>query len=198
MVGAMLTLAAESAWEFVTFDDIVAKAGVDSADAREYFDDKLDVIVAYGRQIDRRVLEAVTEDENLSCRDKLFDLLMERFDVLNENRAAVISMLHGFRSDPKDAVLSFPHLGKSMCKMLEGAGIETDGISGAIKVAGLMGIYLYAVRTWKEDDSPDMAKTMATIDKSLDKAESLYNSLPINSSRHCESRRMRDEAIQNV
>jgi hypothetical protein len=90
----------------------------------------------------------------------------------------MLSILQGFRGDPKEAVLSFPHLGRSMSRTLEAAGIETNGISGCVKVTGLIGIYLYTVRVWKADDSADMAQTMAALDKALDRTEALYNSVP--------------------
>lgn len=179
MVESMLVLARERGWELVDFEDIAQTAGVDIDDAREYFDDKGDILAAYGRKIDRQIFDNIAEDESLSCRDKLFDLMMERFDALNEEREAVISILDGFRGDPKEAVLSFPHLGRSMSRTLEASGIETDGIFGAAKVLGLVGIYLYVVRTWKDDDSADMAKTMAALDKALDRSEQVYEFLPL-------------------
>jgi hypothetical protein len=42
----------------------------------------------------------------------------------------------------------------------------------------LTALYLYTVRTWIEDDSEDMAKTMAALDKNLERAEGVINSLP--------------------
>lgn len=179
MIAALLKLASERSWDFVDFADIADEAGVAINDAHEYFDDRSDILAAYGRRLDRKMLENCVMDDDMSCREKIFDLLMERFDIVNEDRESILSILHGFKGDPKEAVLSFPHLGKSMCRTLDAAGIETNGIFGAVKVAGLTGIYLYTLKTWKEDESPDMARTMATLDKALDKAEMLWNTLPI-------------------
>jgi len=181
MVSAMLKLASERSWDFVDFEDIAEEAGIDIHDAREYFDGRSDILAAYGRMLDRRMVEQCefADDAEISCREKTFDLIMERFDIVNENREGILSILHGFKGDPKEAVFSFPHLGKSMCRTLTAAGIETNGIFGAVKVAGLTGIYLFTLKTWKEDDSPDMAKTMATLDKALDKAEMIWNTFPV-------------------
>lgn len=179
MVSTLLTLVAERGWDMVDFEDIAREAGIEIADAHEYFDDKGDILAAYGRKIDRQIFDNVKEDDSLSCRDKLFDLLMERFDLLNEDRDAIVSILEGFKGDPKEAVLSFPHLGRSMSRTLEAAGIETHGLIGAGKVLGLIGIYLYVVNTWKNDNSEDMAKTMAALDKALNHSEQLYNAFPL-------------------
>jgi len=179
MVDALLKLSKERSWDFVAFEDIAEEAGVPLADAREYFDDRADILAAYGRRLDRHMVENFSDDENLSCREKLFDLLMERFDIVNQDREGILSILHGFKGEPKEAVISLPHLGRSMCRTLEAAGISTSGLTGPVKIAGLTGIYLYALKSWKEDDSADMAKTMKALDQALDKAEALWNSLPI-------------------
>lgn len=178
VIDAALDLAAEEGWNEVSFEQVMVAAQADIAEAREYFDDKTDILVAYGRRIDRQVLDgsSFSEESDESSREKLFDLLMERFDVLNERRDAVLSVLNSFRGDPKQAIVSLPHLARSMSRTMEAAGIETEGTSGAVKVTGLIGVYLYVVRTWKEDDSADMAKTMAALDKALDNAEQAANS----------------------
>lgn len=178
MIDAALALAAESPWQLVSFTDICEKADISETDAREYFDDKSDVLSAYGRLVDRKVIENTSFERsgNLSPREKLFDILMERYDIVNENRDAILSILSSFRNDPKQAVISLPHLGKSMERMLVHAGVGTDGLCGAIQVTGLIGIYLYVLSTWKEDESMDLAKTMAALDKALNIGEQAANS----------------------
>ena len=101
---------------------------------------------------------------------------MERFDVIGDDHEAVVSILKSFRMDPKQAVISLPHLGRSMSWTLEAAGIETSGMKGAIRVAGLTGIYINVLRTWIEDDSEDLSKTMAALDRNLLRAEQFANS----------------------
>ena len=179
-IEAALSLAVSKSWNDVTFEEIIEKAGVDLDDAREYFDDKSDVLAAYGRKIDRDMIENMSHiDNTASHREQIFDVLMERFDIVNENRDAVISIVTSFKGDPKQALLSLPHLGRSMNRVLELCGISTDGFMGCARVTAVTGIYLYALKTWIGDDSSDMAKTMATLDKALDKAEMAYNALPV-------------------
>lgn len=179
-VLAALQLADELGWEHVTLQDIAQEAGCSLADLHEHFDDKTDILCAFGRMIDRKVLGAVGEvDESLSARDRLFDILMERFDALNEYRDGVVSILSSFRMDPKQAVISMPHLCRSMTWMMEAAGMDTNGFTGAAKVAGLTAVYLNALRSWVKDDSPDMGKTMAALDKDLGRAEQCANTFSL-------------------
>ncbi len=176
IIDESLRLAAEEGWAKVSFDQIILASQLDPLQVQEYFDDKTDILVAYGRRIDFRLFHEVSLDAEMSEREKIFDILMERFDLINEDRAAISSILHSFKGDPKQAVLSFPHLAKSMTRVLDAAGVETEGVQGAARLTGLIGVYLYVVQTWKEDESADMAKTMAALDKALDYAESTANS----------------------
>lgn len=172
IVRKTLELASDLGWEFLTLRDVAEANDLSLSELRGYFEDKSDILAALGRMIDRRVLGDVDEpDPEASHRDLLFDILMERFDALNDYRAGVVSVYQAFRYDPKQVVISMPHLCRSMSWMLEAAGIDTNGVKGAARVAGLTGVYLKTVRVWVKDDSPDMSKTMAALDKALGNAE---------------------------
>lgn len=172
IVETALALAVERGWAVVTLRDVADGAGLSLAELHEHVEDKADILAALGRMIDREVLEAIDEPEgDASNRERLFDILMERYEVLNAHREGICAVLDSFKCDPKDAVIGLPHLARSMNWMLEAAGIETSGIRGAIKVAGLSGVYLKVLYTWKNDESLDLAKTMAALDKALGRAE---------------------------
>ncbi|MCB1783956.1 MAG: TetR/AcrR family transcriptional regulator [Alphaproteobacteria bacterium] len=178
VIVAAMALAAEKGWEGLSLRDVAREAGISIAALYGVFEDKDDILVALGREIDRAVLENISDyDETTSVRDRLFDILMDRYDALNDYRGGLCAVLESFKCDPKQAVISFPHLCRSMNWMLEAAGVDTSGIKGAVKVAGLTGLYLKVLRVWKEDDSRDLAKTMAALDKALGRAENFVQSL---------------------
>ncbi len=167
---AAMGLAAEIGWAHVGLQELAETLGVSLLELYEYVEDKGDVLVLFGRMIDRRVLAEVECSEE-PVRDRLFDVLMERYDALNDYREGVLSVLESFCFDPKQAVISAPHLCRSMSWMLEAAGVETGGVRGAIKVAGLTAVYLKVLRVWRDDSSPDMGKVMAALDKDLGRVE---------------------------
>lgn len=176
VVEVALDLAVNLGWDHVSLRDVAEGSKLSLAELHEYFEEKSDILTALGRMIDRKVLENVAELEaDLPIRDRLFDVMMERFDVLNDYRAGLVAIIRSFKLDPKQAVISMPHLCRSMTWMLEAAGVETVGFRGALKVTGLTGVYLDVLRVWKDDDSPDMGKVMAALDKDLGRAESVVN-----------------------
>lgn len=179
VVRAALDLATEKDWAEITLADIAVHADVSLAELHALFEDKSDILSAFGRMIDAQILENARFDEEETCRDRLFDLLMERFELLNEYRAGVVSILKSFRFDPKQAVISLPHLAKSMTWMMEAAQMETYGMRGALRVLGLSGVYLRVLYVWQDDDSPDLGKTMAALDKALGTAEQAANTFSL-------------------
>lgn len=181
VICAALDMAARGSWRDVTMRQIAVKAGLDLADIIPLFADKTDILCAYGRQIDARVAESLNGQSMAddTPRDCLFDILMQRFEILNEDRAAVLSILDGVTSDPKQMVISFPWVCRSMGWMLELAGIDAHGWGGALRVAGLSLVYLKVLRDWIYDDSPDMAVTMASLDKALGQIDTIAATLKI-------------------
>lgn len=177
IVLAALELSAMQGWGTVTLQDIAGEAGLSMAELHGYVEDKFDVLAALGRMIDRKTLENMNKgDPDISVRDALFDIFMDRFEVLNDHREGIIGILNSFKIDPKQAVISCPHLCRSMSWMLEAAHVNTSGITGAIKVAAMTGLYLKVLRTWMKDETADLSQTMAALDKALGRAEQFANS----------------------
>lgn len=176
VIEAAMDLAAERGWANVTLGDIARASGLSLAKLNEQFGDKSDIIAGLGKLIDQKVL-AGNPDGDASPRDRLFDLLMDRYEALNEYREGLVSVLESFKSDPKELVLSLPHICKSMNWMLEAAGMDANGWDGALRLAGLTGLYVKNLRVWARDGSADLAKVMAAVDRDLSRAESIANSI---------------------
>ncbi|MGH1403086.1 MAG: TetR family transcriptional regulator [Alphaproteobacteria bacterium] len=175
IITAALDLAVDQGWEFTTLRDIAEKADISLLELYDIVEDKQDILVLLGRAIDRQVMESVDMegDDTVSVRDRLFDIMMDRYDILNQYRSGIVAVFDSFKCDPKQAVISLPHLCRSMNWMLEASGVETSGIKGALKVMGLTGIYLKVLKVWCDDESRDLSKTMAALDKALERGESV-------------------------
>lgn len=174
IITTALHLAARDGWAQVSFESIAAEADIALTTIRAHFRDRYDILRAYEESIDERVLSSVgtiSADDN--PREILFDMVMERFDALNEQRDGMIAILDAGKCDPKLVAQTMPHLGQSMATMLEAIQIETSGPKGIAHILGLTGVYLLTLKTWREDESADMSKTMAALDRNLGRAEKL-------------------------
>ena len=168
ILDAALAVAAERGWRQATLSDIAAHAGCGLADVYRRFPSKGAVMRAAVARIDAAVLsetDAGGEDE--SFRDRLFDLLMRRYDALKPHRAAIEACWRDLRRDPLSGAPLAPALARSMSWMLEAAGAPAQRPFDLLRVKLLAGIHLSVMRVWLQDDSEDLGRTMASLDRAL-------------------------------
>ena len=172
VIAAALELAAEQGWRRVSLHGIAERAGVPLADLYQRFWSKQAVLSAFVRGIDEEVLRSLDpEDAAEGSRDRLFAVLMRRFDALAPHRQAVAAIVRDAGSDPLLLACSACRYLRSMAWMLEAAGISTAGMRGLLRVKGLCALYLAVLAVWLEDETTDMARTMAALDRWLRRAE---------------------------
>jgi AcrR family transcriptional regulator len=179
IVESALAAAVETGWARLSLRDIAMAADMSLAEVHAIYPGKPAILAAFLRDIDAAVLAGdgpVSQDE--SPRDRLFDVLMRRFDALNAHRAAVIDIMDAQTRDPLSALALAPCVLCSLSLMLEAADIGVGGVAGALRVKGLTAVWLATLRVWRGDESPDMAATMAALDRNLGRAERWARRLP--------------------
>lgn len=169
---AALKLAGERGWSQIALADIAAAAELSLAELYALYSSKAAILEALGRDVDRRVLAEVEVEATETPRDRLFDVLMKRFDALAPYRDGLAAIGRDAARDPVMVLCGAAQLLRSMAAMLEAAGISSAGLAGALRTKGLAAIYLATMRDWFRDDTADKAKTMAALDGRLRRAES--------------------------
>lgn len=173
-LDAALALAATRSWADIALSEIATEAGLKLSEIYPVFPTKGAILAAFSRRIDGEVLsEDLDGLDDSPARDRLFDVMMRRFDALEPHRDAVGNILADLWSDPVSALGGLPQLSRSMGWMLEAAAVPTEGWRGLLRVQGLVGIYLATLRVWLRDDSADKSKTMAQLDAYLRRIETL-------------------------
>jgi hypothetical protein len=100
------------------------------------------------------------------------------------NKEAITSILRETMLDPLGALSLAPRFLNAMTWTLESAGISTAGLAGKFRVKGLAAIYLAALGIWIDDDTPDLAKTMAFLDRRLKQSMRVASFLPFGVADH--------------
>jgi AcrR family transcriptional regulator len=178
VLAAAMGLATEQDWREIGLAEIAAAAEVTLADLLAEYPSKLAILDGFMREIDRRVLAGFEpESDSGSARDRLFDVLMRRFDTLEPHKAAIGRIIAAACRDPLIGIAVGASMLRSMGLMLEAAGIASDGLRGAIRSKGLAALYAATLRDWLKDDTTDKSRTMAALDARLRRAESWANSL---------------------
>jgi AcrR family transcriptional regulator len=174
IVEAFLALLAEKPFEKIGVAAVAARAEVSLADLRAEFGSTFDMLAAFVRETDRKALANPDKDvEESTPRDRLFDVLMRRFEVLVPHRSALRSLARSARRDPALALGLNRLAVRSQQWMLAAAGIDTAGIIGGLRAQTLALLYAKAMRTFLHDEDPGLARTMAALDRELATAERL-------------------------
>jgi len=172
LIETALKLAAERGWAELSLAEIAEAADLPLSKVYEVFSSKQAILEAFARRIDGLVLAGQeAEAEDGSARDRLFDVMMRRFDALQPYKAGLGNLLYDQGRDPLAALCGIGQLMRSMALMLEAARIPSGGLRGLLRTKGLAAIYLATLRVWLRDESADMAKTMATLDGYLRRVE---------------------------
>lgn len=172
-LDAFLGLIAERGYSDVSLRDVGEAAGLGMAEFYRLYPDKLALVAGFMGRIDGEVLAGTPEttDPEETVRDRLFDILMRRFDALKPHRPALIAIRRAGLRDPLMALVLGPTLMRSMAAMLEAAGVPNRGVPGAVRQNALAAIYAAVSRVFDKDDSGDLSKTMAALDSRLKTAE---------------------------
>ncbi len=176
ILSAALDVAASHPWEFVAIRQIADSAGLTVNEVTARFQSKSDIVAAIIDALDSEVEDVFSKvDQDSPMRDRLFDVLMERIELANQNRAAHISFFKSFGWTKEATCADIAVLKSSMTRMAKCAGLDTEGLFGGMYLSGLSLAYLWVLITWVNDASPDLGKTMAELDRTLGRAESLVN-----------------------
>ncbi|WP_376095331.1 TetR family transcriptional regulator [Roseomonas sp. CCTCC AB2023176] len=179
LLDALWAVVARHGWHGTTFARVAAESGESLSELRARYATPVDLLRAHARAVDRFVLDGTVPDPDgtTPVRDRLFDLLMRRFDALAPHREGILRLQRDLMRDPISALALSPILLASMAWTLEGAGVPTGGPAGVLRVHGLAGVWLDVSRTWAGDDSVDLGSTMAALDRALDRADKVARTL---------------------
>ena len=174
IIDALMVLLAARDFTEVSLADIAEEAGVSLATLRETYESKLAIIADFSQCIDRTVTDGGPA-EGEGVRDRLFEILMRRFDALGPYKAAVGHMAQALRTDPCLAGFAHRNATRSAKAMLASADPDSTGLFGMIARQGLVLVHAEALRVWLDDDDPGLAKTMVALDRGLERGARAMN-----------------------
>jgi AcrR family transcriptional regulator len=172
IIDAALRLAAIEGWTGLSLDRIAREAGVRLDAFRREFSSKAEILAAYTRAVDDAVLaKADPADAGLAARDRLFDVLMTRFELMAPHKPALRRIRQDLRFRFGESFVQLGVAGRSLYWMLAAAGVEAEGSRAMLHKKNMMSIYARAFDIWLEDDDPGLARTMAGLDSRLRRGE---------------------------
>ena len=163
---AALELAAEKSWDHVSIHAIARKADIGLDDLYD-MGGKVAVLAEIERHFDRTMgvgLDPLEEGADINeKRERLVEVMMQRFDAMENHREAMTSILEFVTSNPAETAKATARRLKTARWALEASQIDDPaGVRGVALAASFM----RANGVWLADEAPN-DRTLASIDKDL-------------------------------
>ncbi len=161
---ALLRLAGEQPWAEITLRDVAAAAGARFAELYARAPGKRALLLRLSARLDRRALERIEGDDQPAPRDRLFEAMMSRLEVMEPHRDALLAI------GLAEGLAVAPALPATARALLEGSGIDAGGGRGALRLAAVTAVWGRVLQVWRDDEGA-LNRTMAEIDKQLARAD---------------------------
>jgi ubiquinone biosynthesis protein COQ9 len=170
---AALALAAERGWDRLTYGEIVEASGLGFARARAVGATTLSIFHRVFLRLDEQAGDFLGAlDRQGSVRDRLFEVLMARLDVMQEERPGFAAFADAILSDFSARGAFLAAAARSAEWMLALADGDGPLVLRPAQIAWLTGAQYRMLSVWRADTGQDLAETMRVLDETLREAES--------------------------
>jgi AcrR family transcriptional regulator len=162
--AAVMRLVAAKGWGKMTLNDVAKTAKIPLSEIKARFKGTSDLIAVIAKETDKEAFAPLSKISG-TPHDRLFEILMARFDIMQKHRSVFLNMAHEARVNH---ALSCALARASIASL--NRIIDTSRLTQPprpILASGIGAVYGWAFYIWCKDTSHDMAKTMAAIDKAL-------------------------------
>jgi hypothetical protein len=160
-----LAILKKKSWKVLNFEEVLKN------NKNINIKSKIDLLKNINRYVDDALIIKMKKLEISSTKDMLFEVLMARFDILQQNRKSYLEIYKGFKKSPQYFIKLLPSFLESMIITAELAKYNVNGLKGTIRLKGLMMVYFSTFFQWLEDKTTSLERTMTQLDKNLDQAE---------------------------
>ena len=178
IIDAALRLASARPWHDIKHGDIADEAQKELGELSRHVASKADILRALMRNTDRRLLASLNDQPvEGEGHDRLFDIMLRRFELLATHKQAIASMVRSPDGGPSEWLQVLASAIDSQGWALAAAKLEAPGLRGDLHKLGLARIHAATLKVWIEDDDPGLARTMAALDRGLRDGEALMRRL---------------------
>ena len=160
-------------WEEFSLEKLSTKEKIPINDLKVFFKCKNSIVDKFSRMIDKNIESKLRIDDfkDSSKKDILFELIMMRFDEMEGYKGSLVKILDVSKNKPLLISIITKNVMNTMDFFLELSNSYNNYAFDFLKKNFLFIIYSITFKTWLSDDTEDLSKTMAELDKLLSTAE---------------------------
>ncbi|QQR69342.1 MAG: hypothetical protein IPI58_01255 [Alphaproteobacteria bacterium] len=181
--GLAMKLAVEVGWREVSAERLAEASGIDAASIRALYPDRGSLLVGLARLVDAQVLsQDILFGAQDLLKDRLLEILISRFEALRPYRPGLREVAECWRKNPVESADEMAASGRQMCRSLmwmacaARAGANPCHMKRVALI--LSGIWVLAFRVWMQDDTHDLSRTLASLDRLLTRSDSMLRDEP--------------------
>ena len=142
-------------------------------DLKTFFRNKDHILERFSKMIDYKVESNIDVEEmkSTSNKDNLFELIMLRLEAMQTYKVALRNILSSAKEQPIILKKLSKNIINSLDFYLELSSYYDDTPVDFLKKNAIFLIYSLTFRVWLNDESDDLSKTMAELDKFLSMAD---------------------------
>ena len=142
-------------------------------DLKTFFRNKDHILERFSKMIDHKVESNIDVEEmkSTSNKDNLFELIMLRLEAMQTYKVALRNILSSTKEQPIILKKLSKNIINSLDFYLELSSYYDDTPVDFLKKNAIFFIYSLTFRVWLNDESDDLSKTMAELDKFLSMAD---------------------------
>lgn len=172
LLGQAFALLAERGWQRFSFAELARRSGSGLAEVYAELPGRPALLRALGRRLDREMLQIdLAELDDMTPRERMFELIMRRLDAMAPYKEGLRALARASRRQPDVLLAACCNLDRLGRRLLDAAAGEQPPVLAGLARRAAQLVYLCTLRVWLDDDSPDMARTLAELDRRLQQAE---------------------------
>ena len=160
-------------WDKFSIEKLSTKENIPVRDLKVFFKCKYSIVDKFSIMIDKNIESKLRLEDfkDSSKKDILFELIMMRFDEMEEFKSSLAKILDVSKNKPLLASIITRNVMNTMDFFLELSNSYSNYAFDVLKKNFLFLIYSFTFKTWLSDNTADLSKTMAELDRLLSTAE---------------------------
>ena len=160
-------------WNKFSIEKLSAKENIPVKNLKIFFKCKYSIVDKFSTMIDQNIESKlrIEDFKDSSKKDILFELIMMRFDEMEEFKGSLAKVLDASKNKPLMISIITKNVMNTMDFFLELSNSYNNYAFDLLKKNFLFIIYSITFKTWLSDNTEDLSKTMAELDKLLSTAE---------------------------
>lgn len=168
LLAAAMALIAERGWRRFSLVELARRTGRSLSAVRAELPGRAAVLCRLGERLDAAMLAvAPAELAEMTPRERLFELMMRRFDAMAAYRDGLQAMARPGAVDLAALAASVCNLRRAGGWLVDAAGGPGSGLAGVAARHAVVAVYARTFSVWLVDDTEDRARTLAELDRRL-------------------------------